>query len=301
MEPFTHLPLLPTTVVGSFPVQRGSGLLSLLDPLKHAVKVAVEAQVTAGIDIISDGQVRGDMIQAFTRHLPGIRGQEVVGKVLPASGPITVPDTRYACSRHPCVKGILTGPTTLSHGLHIRTPNYRDRTECALDLAAALAPEARALEKAGACMIQVDEPILSTGAAPLDAGKAAFSRVTSDLKVPVCLHVCGDLSTVIDTLLEFPVSVIDIECAKSPENLELLDGTSLKGMKVGVGCIDSSSPGIESVPEIKARIRHAVEVLGPGNILIDPDCGLRMLPMDAAVGKLTHMVIAVREVRKELA
>lgn len=301
MEPFTHLPLLPTTVVGSFPVERGSGLGSLLDPLKHAVKVAVEAQVTAGIDIISDGQVRGDMIQAFSRHLPGIRGQEVIGKVLPASGPITVPDTRYAFTRHRYVKGILTGPTTLSYGLHLSTPLYRDRMECALDLAAALAAEARALEKAGACMIQVDEPILSTGAASLDAGRIAVSRVTSDIKVPVCLHVCGDLSTIIDRLLEFPVAVLDIECAKSPENLALLDGTSLKGLKVGVGCIDSSSPAVESIPEIKARIEHAVEVLGAPSILIDPDCGLRMLPMDAAVRKLTHMVTAVREVRKDLA
>lgn len=301
MEPFTSLPLIPTTVVGSFPVVRGSGIGGLLDPLKYAVKVAVDAQVTAGIDIISDGQVRGDMIQAFTRHLPGIRGQDVVGKVLPASGPITVPDTRYACSRHSFVKGILTGPTTLSHGLHISTPLYRDRSECAQDLAAALSMEARSLERAGVCMIQVDEPILSTGAAHIDEAREAFSRVISGLKVPICLHVCGDLSSIVDQVLKFPIAVLDIECARSPGNLDLLNSTPFQGMKAGIGCIDSSSTAVESVPEIRQRILHAVEMLGPENVLIDPDCGLRMLPLDAAVGKLTHMVTAVKEVRKELA
>jgi len=301
MDPFTRLPLLPTTVVGSFPVERGSGIGGLLDPLKHAVKVAVDAQVRAGIDIISDGQVRGDMIQAFTSRLPGIRGQEVVGKVLPASGPITVHDTRHALSCHPFVKGILTGPTTLSFGLHISTPIYRDRTDCALDLAAALAPEARALEKAGVCMIQVDEPFLSTGSANLDAGKAALSHVISNLRVPICLHVCGDLSSIIDRLIGFPVAVLDIECAKNPENLEMLSGISLHTLMVGVGCVDSSRPEVESVSEIKKRVEHAVDLLGPANLLIDPDCGLRMLPADAASRKLTHMVMAVREVRESLA
>lgn len=300
MDPFARLPLLPTTVVGSFPVERGSGIGSLLDPLKHAVRVAVDAQVRAGIDIISDGQVRGDMIQAFASRLPGIRGQDVVGKVLPASGPITVADTRYALSCHPFVKGILTGPTTLSHGLHISTPLYRDRTDCALDLAAALVPEARTLERAGVCMIQVDEPILSTGAADLDAARAALTRITSSLKVPVCLHVCGDLSMVFDHLLRFPVSIFDIECARSPENLELFRSVRLSGRKVGVGCVDSSRPDVEPVPDIRKRIESAVEVIGAGDLIIDPDCGLRMLPAGAAVAKLTHMADAVRDVRQAL-
>jgi len=126
---------LPTTVVGSYPVVKGSGLMGLVDPLKHAVEVAVADQVAAGIDIISDGQVRGDMIHAFTSHLPGIRGSAVVGKVQPARQPITVTDTKYALSRHPKVKGILTGPSTLAHGLKLETSFYRNRDELILDLA----------------------------------------------------------------------------------------------------------------------------------------------------------------------
>ena len=300
MDPFARLPILPSTVVGSFPVERGSGLGGLLDPFRHAVKVAVDAQVRAGIDIISDGQVRGDMIQAFSSRLPGIRGQDVVNKVLPASGPITVNDTRYALSCHPMVKGILTGPTTLSCGLHIATPIYRDRRDLALDLAAALVPEALALERAGACMIQVDEPILSTGAADLYAGEEALSRVTSTLQVPVSLHVCGDLSGIVDRLLGFPIAMIDIECAKSPENLELFDRNALHGKRLGIGCVDSSDTAVEPVSVIRERVEHAVDLLGSEFLLIDPDCGLRMLPKDVAFAKLSHMVAAVREVRGTL-
>ena len=83
--------VLATTVVGSYPVVKGTGLSSLFDPLSAAVKTAVADQMAAGIDIISDGQVRGDMIQAFASRLPGIKGQEVIGKVQPASSPITRP------------------------------------------------------------------------------------------------------------------------------------------------------------------------------------------------------------------
>ena len=74
--------VLATTVVGSYPVVKGGGLMSFLDPLRTAVETAVGDQLAAGIDIISDGQVRGDMIGAFASHLPGIRDQEVIGRIL---------------------------------------------------------------------------------------------------------------------------------------------------------------------------------------------------------------------------
>ena len=118
--------VLATTVVGSYPVVKGSGIKAIFDPLKPAVETAVADQLAAGIDIISDGQVRGDMIQAFSGKLPGIKGQNVVGKVQPASGAITAADTKYARSKSPYVKGIITGPSTLAHGLHISTPMYRN-------------------------------------------------------------------------------------------------------------------------------------------------------------------------------
>lgn len=289
--------LLPTTVVGSYPVVKGRGIRALVDPLKGAVEVAVADQVSAGIDIISDGQVRGDMIGAFTSHLSGIRGSVVVGKVLPARQPITVADTKYALSRHSDVKGILTGPSTLAHGLAIKTTFYRNKDELIQDLALALAVEASYLESAGIKILQIDEPIFSTGATDVASGLEALNTIVAKLKIPVCLHICGGLSEVIDDILQANVAVFDLEFANNPENLDLLSEKDLRGKMIGYGCVDSSDPTIESIETIRKRIETGVDVFSPEIMLIDPDCGLRMQSRDVAFGKLKNMVDAAREVR----
>jgi 5-methyltetrahydropteroyltriglutamate--homocysteine methyltransferase len=291
--------VLPTTVVGSYPVVKSPSLRSLLDPLKSAVETAVTDQLAAGIDIISDGQVRGDMITAFASRIPGIRGQQVVGKVLPPERSITVPDTRYAISRHPWVKGILTGPSTLAHSLQIATPVYRDRADLTLDLAQALAYEARALQDAGVTLIQIDEPIFSTGAADLGTGGQAIQILTSLVQKPVFLHVCGALVGVIDDILRMRVAGFDFEFAGNEVNLQVLSGKDLGDRFLGFGCVDSNNPGVEKVAIIKKRIQAGIEAFGPERLLIDPDCGLRMLTREAAFQKLKAMVDAARQARVE--
>lgn len=293
--------LLPTTVVGSYPVVRGQGLRSLLDPLSSAMKTAVLEQVMAGIDIISDGQVRGDMVRMFTGSLPGIKDQDVIGKVLPAEKTITAADTRYALTKNALVKGIVTGPTTLAHALHLSSKVYRDKEELALDLSVAIAREVKGLAETGVCMVQVDEPIFSTGAADLSAGHEALRNITSGISIPVCLHVCGSLGDVINEVLSMPVDIIDLEFAKNPGNLELFSGTDLKGKMLGYGCVDSSSPEIETTAAIVSRIHEGLEKFRPEQLLIDPDCGLRMQGHDCALAKLTNMVSAAKIVRSEIA
>jgi 5-methyltetrahydropteroyltriglutamate--homocysteine methyltransferase len=292
--------LLPTTVVGSYPVVSGHGIRSLFDPLSFAVKTAVEEQVTAGIDIISDGQVRGDMVHLFTNSLPGIKGQEVIGKVLPAESTITAADTKFALGRNALVKGIVTGPSSLAHALHLSSRIYRDKEELALDLSVAIAKEVQGLAETGVCMVQVDEPIFSTGAADLATGREAIQRIASGVSVPVCLHVCGGLGSVIDDVISMPVDIIDLEFAKNPGNLDLLSGEGLKGKMLGYGCVDSSSPEVESTETIVSRIRRGLDIFAPEQLLIDPDCGLRMQTRDVAFAKLTNMVAATRIIRNEI-
>ena len=292
--------VLATTVVGSYPVVKSGGLRSLFDPLHSAVETAVADQVLAGIDIISDGQVRGDMIGAFSSHLAGIKGQEVIGKVQPASSPITTGDTKFAIAKAPKVKGIITGPTTLAHGLHLGTPMYRNKEELALDLAAALVVEARSLEAAGVTLIQIDEPILSTGVADLAVAKQAIELIVASVRIPTCMHVCGNLSEVIDGILAINVNVLDFEFSKNPKNLELFRSRDLAGRMIGYGCVDSSSDTVESVSEIKTRIEKGVEVFDPRTMLIDPDCGMRMRTREVAFWKLKNMCEAAREVRLAL-
>lgn len=291
--------VLPTTVVGSYPVVKAGGLRSLLDPLHGAVETAVADQIRAGVDIISDGQVRGDMITAFVSRLPGIRGQSVIGRIEAPDKPLTVADTKYALSKHPKVKGIITGPSTLAHGLRIETPAYRGRDEVVLDLAQALAAEARALEAAGVTMVQIDEPIFSTGAADLGVGRQAVDLITSVLRIPSCLHVCGNLESAIDDILKIQVSVLDFEFSENKENLDLLSTKDLKGRPVGYGCVASADPGVESIETIEKRIVRGIDVFGAENMLIDPDCGLRMLERDVAYEKLSTMVKAAAALRAE--
>ncbi|MGD0079395.1 MAG: methionine synthase [Methanoregula sp.] len=289
--------VLATTVVGSYPVTKSGGLRSLFDPLHAAVETAVADQIAAGIDIISDGQIRGDMIQVFTAQLPGIKGQDVIGKVEPAAGAITVGDTKYALSKAPKVKGIITGPSTLAHGLHISTPMYRNKEELALDLASALIVEAKSLEAAGVALLQIDEPILSTGTADLAVGKQAVEMITSAIRIPTCMHVCGNLANVLDELLKFNVNVLDFEFSRNPANLDILSRRDLAGKMLGYGCVDSASEEVEPVQEIRKRIEKGLATFDPKIMLIDPDCGMRMRSRESAYWKLKNMVEAAKEVR----
>lgn len=300
MKSFIPGELLPTTVVGSFPAEPKRTMRSLFDPFHEAVIEAVNAQLDAGITIISDGQVRGGMIETFASHLPGIKGKDVIGKVMPSDTQITTKDTKYARSRHPYVKGIITGPSTLSYALHLNTPGYRSRDDLIPDIAEALTAEAVALEAAGITMLQIDEPIFSTGIADLSVGRAALEKITRNLKIPVCLHVCGPLSGIIDEYVRMPVQVLDFEGSVDPGNFASLSSRDLKDRYVGYGCVDSSRPSLEDQETIIRRIRAGIDVLGPERLIFDPDCGLRMLPRDAAIAKLSGLTRAVSAVRAEL-
>ena len=289
--------LLPTTVVGSFPCISTGGLF---DPYKKAVKFAVSEQIRAGIDIISDGQVRADMVQAFVSKLPGISEKTVVGKIGHADKAITAGDTRYALTQTPQVKGIITGACTLSYALQIKTPVYRNKEEVAIDLAYALHEEANYLAHTGCSILQVDEPILSTGAVPIDLAKKCISIIFDGIDVPSCIHTCGILNDIAAEWTKLPVDILDFEYAVSPENLDTLAKQDLHGKKIGCGCIISSDPKIDEIPVIEGRIRSCIDTFGKENILIDPDCGLRMHTPEGAYQKLANMCTAVRNVRAEL-
>jgi 5-methyltetrahydropteroyltriglutamate--homocysteine methyltransferase len=177
---------------------------------------------------------------------------------------------------------------------------YRNKEELALDLAAALVVEATSLEAAGVTLLQIDEPIFSTGIADLSIGKQAIEMITKTLHIPSCMHVCGDLSDVIDEILRIQVSVLDFEFSKNPANIALVSSRELSGRMVGFGCVDSTTDAVDSVPEIKERIGKGIEAFGARALLIDPDCGMRMRTRDAAFAKLKNMVAAAKEVRLAL-
>ncbi len=305
MRDIMRLPLL-TTVVGSYPVD---GL-----PRRRAIQRAVEDQVAAGIDLISDGQVRGDMISSFAAHIPGFRpGPDGTWEVEAAldlpDGPLTVADfalARELAGGNAEVKGVVTGPITLALSCRVTSSApYVGPEDPALILRLAdiLAHEVSALVASGAQVVQIDEPILSTALGTRVAPELAHEALRLLATTPAlpALHVCGDVREIASELLLLPFKVFDIENA-STENLPAFDSDMIEfaDARVSAGCIATDSAEIETVEVICDRVRAALQHLDAEHLWISPDCGLRMLPRDVAREKLVRLCSAVQDGRAEL-
>jgi 5-methyltetrahydropteroyltriglutamate--homocysteine methyltransferase len=305
MRDITRLPLL-TTVAGSYPVD---GL-----PRRRAIQRAVEDQVAAGIDLISDGQVRGDMIASFAAHIPGFRpGPDGTWEVeaaldLPDS-PLTIPDfvlAREMAGRSAEVKGIVTGPITLAMSCRVATsaPYFGSEDPALiLRLADILAHEVSALVASGAQVVQVDEPLLATALGSHIEPELAHDALRMLAATPAlpALHVCGDIREIASELLLLPFKVFDIENAGT-ENLSAFDSDMIEfaDAHLSVGCVATDSSEIETVEAIRDRVHAALQHLDAEYLWISPDCGLRMLPRDVAREKLMRLCSAVQDVRAEL-
>ncbi len=305
-----------TSVVGSFPAEEGidrAGALAgfyagrTVDPFESPLRDAVESQVAAGIDWISDGQVRADMITLFSAHIPGMKVTDgrtmVVGAIEPPARPITRGDLLMAkrfAGEQARVKGILTGPSTIALSCAV-ADGYRDERDLQLvhDIARVLRREAEDLVANGAVAVQIDEPFFSTGVDELTERLAAVDSIAKGLAVPVAMHVCGDVSDLMGEFLALKyVNILDHEFAASPQVLDAISRDDIEGSgkRVGYGCVRSDDAAVEEVPTIVTRIQAAVSKLGAENLIIDPDCGLRAFPREVAMAKLENMVKAAQEV-----
>ena len=292
--------MMITTVVGSYP----SGIaIKSEDDVKKAIEIAVKDQEHAGVAIISDGQVRADMVGIFALNMPGYRKEggryRVVGRIEVPDRPATVGDYLFARKIAKAkVKGIVTGPTTMARSSVVEAGSpYKSNAdpELIFDIAYAQAAEARALAAAGAEVIQIDEPYFSIGA-DLETGIQAVNIVAKAVETPA-MHVCGDIRPVFGKLLEANVQVLDHEFAKS-KNLDAMDRELIEahGKTIGFGVLDTTSDVVESVDMIEKTIRLGIEKIGKKNMWIDPDCGMRLRRKDAAFQKLANMVEAVRRI-----
>ncbi len=314
-----------TTVVGSYPSfpkapssisEKVSSFFGTYDGYKPAIELAVSDQIKAGIDIISDGQVRAGMVEIFAQAIPGMivedKTPKIVGKILPPQGSVVASDLKFAIKIAEGiskdyrsnsnkklekgvkgVKGIITGPTTLVYSSRLEG-FYRKKEDAIIDLAQALKRETEYLEKAGAVYIQIDEPFISTGMVDISTAKKAVEIVTKDLSIHTAMHVCGDVGEVFDKLLNFNVDIIDCEFAGIPENINVLEDMDLKGKKIGFGCLDTKTDIVEKKEEVEELIKRGIDLIGAENMFTDPDCGMRMRSRDAAFSKLKVMVEAVK-------
>lgn len=295
---------MKTTVIGSHPVV-GQG--------DEALKEAVKDQMEAGIDVISDGQTRKDMVTYFADHIPGFRVEDgrsyIVGRIKPPEMTPVVEDLLLAknlARGRAEVKAIITGPVTMAFFSEL-TPSapykgFRDEA-LYMDLSEALAVEADLIGKRGFSTFQFDEPSFSIGA-PMHLAKEAMQRTVSDVKGVKALHVCGNLKRSFREIVGIEgLDILSFAFKDSVSNFDTVEKRLLRenSKRLGVGCVSSTEGGVEGVEDILATVRKAVAVYGLENVQwVHPDCGLRSLEREAVRMKLNNMVEAVRRFREEM-
>jgi len=199
------------------------------------------------------------------------------------------------------VKVPITGPYTLANWSFNEA--YEDQESLALDLADLVNEEIGKLVEAGARYIQIDEPALATTPDDHAIVGEALEHIVDDVPedVRVGLHVCyGDYSRIYPEILEYPVDEFDLElCNGDYDQLDVFKDPAFTA-DLALGVVDAHVAEVETVEEIKANIRKGLEVVPPEQLVVSPDCGLKLLPREVAYEKMQNLVKAAREVEAEL-
>lgn len=340
MEPMNTV-LLPTTVVGSYSVpewlerlkteyyQRRISAQHLAEIHEVAIKAAVKDQELAGIDIVSDGELRRDNdVDYFLARIPGVNIPQraktdyfdyydaEVTRPLPElpeePGPSLALADDFRFTRQLTQKPIkfsFTGPFSLSR--RIRDDAYSEPGDLVRALARRLNAEARELAKAGAELLQIDEPFLAGYPDQVELAIEAVNIVTEGVNATWALHVCygnryarpsweGHYDFLFPAVKAARVDQVVLEFArKGLDDLRLIPQHGWDKW-LGLGVIDVKNPEIEAAELVASRIRRALEYVPAERLMINPDCGLRHLAPDVARQKLHAMVAGAALVRAEL-
>ncbi|MBU0497238.1 MAG: hypothetical protein KKC68_04170 [Candidatus Thermoplasmatota archaeon] len=291
-----------TTVIGSYPTTINpldliNAYFSQETPVSWQPMIleVVSDMIQAGIDIITDGQTRDPFIQLFTRKLAGCRVRartEVIDKIEHIA-PITLMDQLYLRSLIPkemMIKGVLTGPYTLA--CSCVDMFYHDQQQMAIDFAYALHKEASVLQD-HVDIISIDEPFFSQSMP--EYAYDLIKIITNGISIPVVLHVCGDISGIVDKIIELPVDILSHEFKASPQLMTVFSEYSFS-QKLCFGSVRSDDPTIESVDDITRHISKGIELFEDKIIHIAPDCGQRLLPRDNALKKLINLTVAGEQI-----
>jgi 5-methyltetrahydropteroyltriglutamate--homocysteine methyltransferase len=318
-----HLPLFPTTSVGSFPkpdylvharadFSKGKITQQQLEALeRQATEFWIEKQEELGVDVFVDGeQYRGDMVAYFAERMPGfIRGglvrsygnryyhKPIITGEVRWPGPMTVGWWRFAQSlaRKP-VKGMLTGPYTVMDWSF--NEYYPDRKSTCMALAAAIRREVEALIEAGCKIIQIDEPALSVRPEELPIAIEAMERVTEGLPAYFITHACyGAFEAIYPEMLRMPVDNFDLEMSNSDLDLLELFRRHPFSKDISFGVVDVHTHVLEDQETVRQRLARALSLLPKERIWVDPDCGLKTRTVEEAIGKLKLCVEAARAFR----
>jgi len=330
--------LLPTTVIGSWSVpdwleraktgvHHGSvSRTQLAEMHDMAVKAALKDQEVAGIDIVSDGELRRENdVDYLLARVPGVVVRDPVKAFYFDYLDVDLPAAIDGCSPAPLglapdlaftfahtdrpVRFSFTGPFSLSRRL--RTEAYPDRADLVRALARVLNAEARSLADAGAELLQIDEPFLAGHPEQVGLAIEALNIVVEDVPVTWALHVCygnryarplweGHYDFLFPAVLDARVDQLLLEFArKGNDDLALVERFGWDRV-LGVGVLDVKTAEVETVDVVERRIEHALRVVPADRMIVTPDCGLRHLPAQAARAKLRAMTTAAAAVRGRL-
>jgi 5-methyltetrahydropteroyltriglutamate--homocysteine methyltransferase len=291
-----------------------------------ATIVAIRDQERAGIDVITDGEIRRESYSnKFANALDGIdreRIGEVVGrsgKKIPVPivsgpikrrGPVEVRDVKFLrANTDRTIKITLPGPFTMAQ--QAVDEHYRDERSLALAYAEAVNEEVHDLFAAGADIVQIDEPWLQARAeAARRYGIEAINRALAGVRGTTALHICFGYAALVKDkptegysfLAELEDSAADqISIEAAQPNLDLRVLRALRTKTVLVGVLDLADPEVETAERVAARIRAALEVVPAERLVVTPDCGMKYLPRDVAFGKLCALAQGAALVRAELA
>jgi len=300
---------------------------------RDAMRLALADQEAAGIDIVTDGeQTRRHFVTTFIENLQGVDFQNkrtvrirdrydadvpvVVGKVARAR-PVYVEDIRFLRSQTARrIKSTLPGPMTMVDTLYDN--HYKSREKLAREFAAILNQEARELERAGADVIQFDEPAFNVYMDEVEAwGIEALETAAAGLKCKTAVHICygygikanidwkktlgsewRQYESTFPLLARSKIDQVSLECANSRVPLELL--ALLKGKDVLVGAIDVANETVETPDQVAATIRSAMKFVSPEKLHPCTNCGMVPLGREVALGKLKALAQGAAQVRREL-
>jgi 5-methyltetrahydropteroyltriglutamate--homocysteine methyltransferase len=290
-----------------------------------ATLLAIRDMELAGIDIITDGEMRRESYSnRFATALEGIDIQKpgttinrtgarsVVPRIagpIKRKQPVEVRDVEFLrANTQKRIKITLPGPFTMTQ--QAQDDYYKDEEALAMAFAAAVNEEIRDLQRAGADVIQLDEPWLQARAdRAARYGVKAINRALDGIQGTTVVHLCfGYAAAVKDKpsgysflgqLADTHASQISIEAAQPHLDLAVLKELAPKSVMVGV--IDLSTNGIEAPAQVAGRIRAALKHIAPQKLVVAPDCGMKYLPRDVAFKKLVALAQGAEIVRKELA
>ncbi len=338
---------LLTTVVGSYPqpdwlVDRAM-LGSRLPPRTRALEIwrvagefleqaqddatvlAIRDMERAGIDIITDGEIRRESYS--NRFATALDGMDLdnPGTALDRTGhpnpvprvvgpirrmrPVEVRDVEFLRSTTTrTIKATLPGPFTMSQ--QAQDDFYHDEEELAMALAEAVNAEVQDLFAAGADVVQLDEPYLQARAEKAQRfAIKAINRALSGIAGTTALHTCFGYAHIVhsrpngypflEELADVDVRQISMESAQQNVDLSVLKSLSNKTLIVGVIDLSDDSP-VEDVDTVAARIRNVLRFVDAERLILAPDCGMKYLPRPKAFGKLTALARAAAKVRAEL-